>query len=86
MIINLYSIRDNKTNFMQPVMDLNHKSAARNFQIQMANSGTNSAMGYVPEDFDLYYVGTFDNETGMVSPPNNNIPEMIVSGGSGKEI
>lgn len=80
MICNVYSIRDNKTAFMQPMLDINDKAAIRNFKLAVANSPTGASMAVYPEDFDLYRIGTFDNETGVVSP--TTVPELIYSGGN----
>lgn len=79
MTYNIYSIRDNKTAFMAPQLDINHKSAVRNFDLTLATVSGDSIMGYAPEDFDLYFIGSFDTESGIVSPLS--VPELISSGG-----
>lgn len=80
MMLGIYAQRDNKVGFMQPSLDHNHKSAIRNFKLGLATAHGESIMGYAPEDFDLYYIGTFDTETGVISP--TTVPELISSGGS----
>lgn len=78
MKMNLYSIKDSKTGFMHPQVDLNHKSAIRNFELTLATVSGDTIMGFCPEDFDLYFVGEFDNESGLVSPLS--APELIKVG------
>lgn len=80
MKLNLYSIKDNKTGFMHPQVDMNHKSAIRNFELTLATVSGDTVMGFCPEDFDLYYIGQFDNESGIVSALPT--PEFIKSGSS----
>lgn len=76
---NMYAIRDVKTAFMQPFIAINHQSAMRGFHMDLVNAkGSNSMMGFAPEDFDLYYIGTFDNDSGVVSPLT--VPELVQSG------
>lgn len=60
----LYSIRDNKVGFMQPVIRQNDAVAIRDFVATISLSGSDSMLKLCPEDFDLFYVGTFDDETG----------------------
>lgn len=78
MKVNLYSIKDNKTGFMHPQVDLNHQSAIRNFELTLATVSGDTIMGFCPEDFDLYFVGQFDNESGIVSALS--APELIKCG------
>lgn len=80
MNYNVYSIRDNKTGFMAPQLDKNHQSAIRNFKLGLATAHGESIMGFAPEDFDLYFVGSFDTDNGKLSPAE--VPVLIASGGS----
>lgn len=80
MMLNIYSVRDVKTGFMQPSLDANDKAAQRGFQLMLATCKPESLMGFCPEDFDLYRIGTFDNQTGKISPLN--VPEPICTGSS----
>lgn len=80
MNLNIYSIRDNKTGFMAPQLDKNHDAAKRNFKLSLATVSPESIMGFAPEDFDLYYIGTFDTDSGTISP--TTVPELVSSGGS----
>lgn len=80
MIIKMYCMKDKKTGFLQPHLDSNHKAAKRAFQLGLATAKGDSIMGFCPEDFELYYLGEFDNESGIISQPT--IPEFIVDGSS----
>lgn len=78
MIYPLYSIRDNKTSFMAPQPAETEEQAIRNFS-QLCNT-PGSLMGFAPADFDLYKVGTFDTQKGVVAP--SEPIQLVVSGAS----
>lgn len=61
----VYSYRDAKVGFGQPIVDSNDLSAKRGFAYAINNSV--GVMGFQPGDFDLYHIGTFDSETGMIT-------------------
>lgn len=76
MIYPLYAVRDAKTTFWPPQVEINEASAIRNFA-QMINSG-NGVAAFAPNDFDFYKVGEFDTEKGIVSA---TLPiELVCSG------
>lgn len=54
----LYAIRDNKSGFWTPREDMNDDTAKRNFSYLV---NTNEMVGFSPIDYDLYYVGEFDD-------------------------
>lgn len=60
----LYSIRDNKVGYMQPVIRQNDAAAIRDFVATISLSGSDSMLNLCPSDFDLYFVGYFDDEAG----------------------
>lgn len=66
MIYGLYCMRDAKTGFMQPVMEVNDQAAIRNFYHTVWNS-EGILFSFAP-DFTLYKVASFDAETGAVVP------------------
>lgn len=78
MIYGIYSIRDALTGFMSPALDINDQSAIRNFA-RAINQG-DSLMDFSPKDFDLYLVGEFNNQTGVLTPVSP--VQMVVSGSS----
>lgn len=67
MELRMYSIRDAKAEAFNPPFYKNtHGEAERDFQNLTRDE--KSMVSLYPEDFDLYYVGTYDNITGLVKP------------------
>lgn len=75
MIYPVFSYRDTKVGFMPPVCDQSEAAAIRGFSF--AINSENSIMGFSPKDFDLYQVGEFDTETGVLT---SIVPVQIASG------
>jgi len=64
MKLNIYSIYDDTAKaFMQPFFLHNHALAVRAFTDQV-NSETPNSLSLHPEQFTLYHVGEFNDETG----------------------
>lgn len=80
MIYGIYVVRDIKTTFLTPTFDMNDESAIRNFSYAINN--TDGILGFSPSDFDLFKIGTFDNEKGFLDKSDFLVPEFIVSGGA----
>lgn len=78
MKYDIYSYRDKVTGFGLLMLDVNEQSAVRGFTF--AVNGKYDLMTFKPSDFDLYRVGTFDNNTGVISA--ESIPVMICNGES----
>lgn len=67
MILKMFSIRDMKSElFNPPFYAITLGEAERNFQ-SLVNDKQASINQY-PEDYDLYYVGEYDNNTGKTQP------------------
>lgn len=65
MNLRMYSIRDSKAAiFHPPFFNQTHGEAERNFA-QLA-ADPKSTIAQFPEDFDLYYLGIYDNNTGKM--------------------
>lgn len=63
MILNVYSVRDSKADtFSPPFFNATHGIAERNFQ-NLVNDPQSQVNRY-PTDFDLYYLGKYDDNTG----------------------
>ena len=63
MIHKLYSIRDSKSeHFLQPILQKTHGEAERTFKDLANNKETTVSRN--PEDYDLYYLGEFNDITG----------------------
>ncbi|UPW41132.1 nonstructural protein [Sigmofec virus UA08Rod_5433] len=59
-------MRDVKTGFMSPTMDLSDDSAIRNFAHSVGNS--EGILFSFVQDFSLYRIADFDTDTGVLSP------------------
>lgn len=76
MIYGVYSIRDVKTGFMSPAIEVNDDSAARNFYLAISKS--EGIFFTFPSDFSLYHIANFDSDTGVIDP---SIPPVLVAEG-----
>lgn len=78
MTVNLYGIRDCHTGFMSPQVDMNDETAKRNFAMSVNNNP--GVLGFRPGDFDLYYLGQFNTDSGELTAVNPI--EFVVNGAS----
>lgn len=60
----LYAIKDKRIEFGPLYEDKNDASALRNFE-ELIRKGDSLANRY-PDDFELYYMGEYDRDTGEV--------------------
>jgi hypothetical protein len=71
----LYTIRDSKGEFYgPPFTQKTHGEAERSFHT-LTNDPKSNVNQY-PEDFDLYYLGEYDDISGKIKP--NDTPQHIV--------
>lgn len=71
----MFTIRDSKAEyFYPPAYNKTHGEAERTFRDLAQNQETQ--IGKHPEDFDLYFTGEFDDQTGKVTPLDS--PQHIV--------
>lgn len=77
MVYGVYSIRDVKTGFMSPVIEVSDESAKRNFYHSIAQS--DGILFTYSQDFSLYHVANFDTDHGVMDPV---IPILLVAEGS----
>ncbi|AZL82864.1 nonstructural protein [Apis mellifera associated microvirus 23] len=67
MMLKMFSIRDSKAEvYYSPFFAKSHGEAERNFR-ELTNDQKSTVSKY-PEDFDLYYLGTYDDSTGKLAP------------------
>lgn len=67
MILKMFSIRDAKAEvFNTPFFQSTHGEAERSFRTAVMDEKTQ--LSKYPEDFDLYYLGEYDNNTGQFTP------------------
>lgn len=75
MIKRVYTIRDEASGlFMDLQVNINNEVAIRNFDFAMAK---NEMMNFHPQDFSLWYIGDYDDTTGILNSVN---PQCIKRG------
>lgn len=62
----LFSVFDRKAVTWGPPMQFKTDELARRSGVTLLKSG-DSEIAKFPEDFDLYYVGTFDDDNGLLT-------------------
>lgn len=65
--MNLYSIRDRAARaFGNPFVMANNATAMRVFEAEVNRSSQDNMLHQAPHDFELYCVGSFNIDTGLV--------------------
>lgn len=83
--MNLYSIKDNKVGtFSKPFSAINTAEATR--MLHTACNDPNVQLSMYPEDFDLYHIGSMNEQTGYLNSPSESGPVFVVSAVSLKKI
>lgn len=83
--MNLYSIKDNKVGtFSKPFSAINNAEATR--MLHTACNDPQVQLSMYPEDFDLYNVGTFQENIGTLKMASESGPEFVVSAISLKKL
>lgn len=67
MISKIYSIKDTKIGFTAPFIMQNDAVAVRAFA-GMAKAATPNQVNTYPEDKELWSMGEYDDNTGMITP------------------
>lgn len=80
MIVPICCMRDQLSGFMNPFVATNEKIAERDFKIVINDDS--QSLYHNPQHFDLYKIGSFDTETGIISSIE---PTILVTGLSVKE-
>lgn len=68
-------MRDQLTGFMNPFVSTNESVAERDFKIIINDD--KQSLHYNPQHFDLYRLGSFDTDTGVIDPCE---PTIMVTG------
>ena len=66
MKIKIYAIKDTKIGFMNPFLNHNDGTAIREFT-NGANEPTKNAINTNPEDKELWALGEYDDQTGVIT-------------------
>ncbi|WNK13117.1 MAG: nonstructural protein [Microvirus sp.] len=82
MLLRAYSIRDSKGEFYHPpFFKRTHGEAERDFMHLCKDE--KSMTGQYTEDYDLYYLGTYDDQTGKIQATSS--PEHMIKGVHAKQ-
>lgn len=74
----LYSVHDKRTNFYGQIIQVNHVGeAVRSFEQAVTTTG--SLLNSYSSEYELCYMGEFDEVAGLISPLAR--PEFVVDGG-----
>lgn len=69
MIRKVFAIRDAKAEiFNLPWIKLTHGEAERDFRTLVNDNKEQSKIAMYPEDYDLYFLGDYDDVTGKMIP------------------
>lgn len=72
----IFSVRDIKVGFGIPYVEQTDASAIRGFSYTV--NAREGVMNFSPKDYDLYKVGEFDTEKGVIIA--SKLPTLMVSG------
>lgn len=72
----VFCIRDVKAGFLQPTVEVNASVAVRNFEHAILRNEDSLFFSH-PEDYSLYLLGTFDTDSGVITP--GTIPEEVIT-------
>lgn len=77
MLLNAYSIHDDKAlTYSPPFYAAAHGQAVRN--VMDAATDPNSSLGRHPNDYRLYCIGQFDDQSGTLMPmPREHIADVV---------
>ena len=79
MNVFVVAVRDSAMNaFAKPIFVQSIGVATRSFSDEVNRKGDDNQLSSHPEDFELYQLGTFDEETGRFV--NCEVPQLIVRG------
>lgn len=72
MTVGVYSVRDRKANkFINVFTEENDETAKRTFGFMRKDK--NTIFGMFPEDYELWFVGGFDDHNGLIVETNRYV-------------
>lgn len=77
MTFGVYAMYDSLSGYAAPTVEINDAIALRNFEHAVLRGG--SLMDSHPEHFALHRIGSYDNETGLISPLSAPSPIVTAS-------
>lgn len=66
MKINLFSFRDVKVGTYGPIQMFQNEAVLKRTMSEHFSAGRSDDLSKYPNDFDCYFLGTFDDDTGQV--------------------
>lgn len=82
--VKLYAVKDNKASaYLEPFTCANDAVASRAFAQRCNDS--NTVFYKFPQDFDLYEIGTYDQESSNIIQRDEH-PRMTISGTTAKQM
>lgn len=69
MLYRITAIKDSASQqWAAPMFLPNTQQAVRAFMMEVNRQDNNNALFHHPEDFEMYYLGTYDSETATLTP------------------
>ena len=68
MKLEIYSIKDIKVAFRQPIYFHNFEEAKRACQFAVNSVDDKNELYLAPQDFELWYLGEYDDSNGIIVP------------------
>lgn len=87
MIVKMYSVFDSKAAFFgKPFFEQREESAIRTFSDAVNEKNPNNMWNKHPEDYSLFFLGQFDDQTGVITVdlPRNVITASAIYSLNGK--
>lgn len=79
MELRIYAVKDRATDaYAQPMFLQTNNQAIRLFQDEVNRAAPDNALNKHPDDYDLYYIGKWENESALLTPTER--PELIMRG------
>ena len=76
MKLEMYSIRDIKVAYRNPIYFHNVEEAKRACAFTVNHADSNNELYLAPQDFELWYLGSFDDSNGNIEPAREFISNL----------
>lgn len=78
-MLKVFSVKDVKADaFMQPFFTHNRNTAERDFREAVSTPDQKNPMSRHPEDFELYELGNWDDQVGVIV--SRDAPDLVIKG------